>query len=413
MTTPADFPQRIDFAQAIAIVDAVAATRRLPAETVATARAHGRVCAEDVVANIPQPPFDNAAMDGFAFRRADLDADGGGRLRLDGERFAGSGDDRALVPGDCRRITTGAPLPPGADTVVMKENTRLDGDHVVIADVGGEGQHVRRAGEDIAPGDRVLAAGDTLTPARIALAASQGLATLQVAPRPTVAVFTTGDELVEAGLPLAHGQIHNSNRDLLVGLLRNEGLDPVAWPTLPDDPAAVESALRHAGEAFDVVITCGGVSAGEKDHVPEVLQRLGTMHFWRVLMRPGMPLLLASGGGRHALGDALFLGLPGNPVSVLATTLTVGRRLFDALQGRAPRPTWRARLAAPWRKRHARREFLRGRLRADDDGVLWVEASPADGSHRMEAAASGDSLVVLPEGVGDHPAGMVVEVVPY
>src|SRR5690606_17262442 len=204
-------------------------------------------------------------------------------------------------------------------------------------------------------GDCVLEAGWELTPARIALAASQGLAELEVARRPTVAVFTTGDELVEPGLPLAPGRIYNSNREQLMGLLRADGLEPVAWPTLPDDPAQVESALRHAGHAFDVVLTCGAVSAGEKDHIPALLQAQGDMHFWKVRMKPGMPVLFAGGGGR---GGALFLCLPGHPVSVLATYLALGRPLLGGLQGRAAtRPRWRARLTRAWRKTNERQEF--------------------------------------------------------
>jgi molybdopterin molybdotransferase len=185
----------------------------------------------------------------------------------------------------------------------------------------------------------------------------------------------------------------------------------VAWPTLPDHPAQVESALRHAGHAFDVVITCGAVSAGEKDCIPALLQAQGRPLFWKVRMRPGMPLLFAEGG---TLGDALFLCLPGNPVSVLATYLTLGRCLLDGLQGRAtPRPRWHARLATPWSKGHERMEFLRGRLNARDDGSLEVEANPADGSHRMRAAADSDVLIVLDEGARDYDAGSVVEVLPY
>src|SRR5690606_22432798 len=187
--------------------------------------------------------------------------------------------------------------------------------------------------------------------------------------------------------------------------------EPVAWPTLPDDPAQVESALRHAGHAFDVVLTCGAVSAGEKDHIPALLQAQGDMHFWKVRMKPGMPVLFAGGGG---LGEALFLCLPGNPVSVLATYLALGRPLLDGLQGRAAtRPRWRARLARAWRKTNERQEFLRGRLQSTDDGTLEVEPNPADGSHRMRAAADSDALIVLEEGLRDYPAGSLVDVLPY
>src|SRR5690606_29543238 len=304
---------------------------------------------------------------------------------------------------------TGAPLPEGTDTVLIKEQAEVvDGRVRALADPG-PGRHVRRRGEDVEEGALLATAGQRLTPARLALLAAQGIEAVEVVRPPTVAVFCTGDELVEPGMPLGPGQIYNSNRELLMGLLRSEGLEPVAWPTLPDDPARIESALRHAGEAFDLVLTCGGVSAGEKDHLPALLQRCGRLHFWKVRMRPGMPALLADGG---TLRPALFLCLPGNPVSVLATFLALARPLLDGLQGRAPRRVVRARLASPWHKRHDRREFLRGRLSSGDDGTLRVEPDPADGSHRMRAAADADALIVLDEGAREYPAGAVVEVLP-
>lgn len=401
------YPTRIGFAEAEAIVLREAAARRLPVQRLALARAHGHVLARDVVAGIALPPFDNSAMDGFALRHADLAAAPAG-LRLSGEQFAGPALDLALDAGGCIRITTGAPLPAGADTVVMRENTVCAGDLVQVLDAPRPGQHVRRAGEDVAPGERVLEAGQVLTPARIALAASLGVADLEVSARPTVAVFATGDELVEPGLPLALGQVYNSNRELLMGLLRAEGLEPVAWPTLPDDPARIASMLGDAAASFDLVLTCGGVSAGEKDHLPDLVRRAGRIAFWKVRMRPGMPLLFG------ALGGGLLLALPGNPVSVLATWLALGRPLVDGLQGRTePRLRLRARLAAPWHKRHARLEFLRGRLQAGDDGVLRVVPNPADGSHRLRGAADSDALIVLPEGERESDAGETVEVLLY
>lgn len=410
----AGFPTRIAFAEACAIIDAVAYRRRLPVERRSLSRVQGQMLGQDLVASLPQPPFDNAAMDGFALRHADLGAENLA-LQLVGEQFAGPADALRVGPGQCVRITTGAPLPEGADTVVMKEDTETDagadGERIRILVAPRPGQHVRRQGEDSRPGECLLQAGVVLTPSRIALAASQGQAELEVVRRPTVAVFTTGDELVEPGLPLARGQIYNSNREQLMGLLRADGLDPVAWPTLPDDPAQVESALRHAGHAFDLVLTCGAVSAGERDHLPALLQAQGEVRFWKVRMKPGMPLLFAEGG---RLGEALFLCLPGNPVSVLATWLALGRRLVDGLQGRAEaRPQWTARLATPWRKTHERLEFLRGRLQGRDDGCLVVAPNPADGSHRMRAAADSDALIVLEEGARDYEAGTVVRVWPY
>jgi molybdopterin molybdotransferase len=401
------FPTGIAFDEALAILRATAAGRAPAPERLALSRCHGRVLGGEVVAAIPLPPFDNSAMDGFALRHADLAGQGAGLL-LAGEQFAGVATGLRVGPGQCVRITTGAPLPGGADTVVVREAARVEGDRVRVPVDVAVGANIRCAGEDVAIGDRVLAPGQVLTPARVSLAAALGQDQLAVAPRPTVAVFTTGDELVPPGMPLAPGQIHDSNRELLLGLLRGDGLEPTAWPVLPDDAARVESMLRDAAASFDLVLTCGAVSAGEKDHIPALLQARGRVRFWKVRMKPGMPVLFGE------LGRAAFLGLPGNPVSVLATWLTLGRALVDGLQGRTePRPRWHARLAAPCGKSHARREFVRGGLASAADGVLEVTPSPATGSHRMRAAADSDALLVLPEGPQALKAGDVVEVLPY
>lgn len=403
-----DWPTRIDFATAVGIVGRVAGDRRLEAERVAVNRAGGRVLAEDVVAPLPLPPFDNSRMDGFAFAHASLLAGRETPLTLVGEQFAGRLLDLRVGAGECVRITTGAPLPAGTDTVAIKEDAREDAGVVTIPAGLSPGADVRRAGEDVQAGARVLADGQVLSPARVSLAAALGVASLAVAQRPTVAVFTTGDELVEPGLPLLPGQIYNSNRDLLMGLLRAEGLEPTAWPTLPDDPERMAAVLADAAAAFDVVITCGGVSAGEKDHLPALLAERGRVHFWKVRMKPGMPVLFGE------MDRALFLCLPGNPVSVLATFLALGRELLDALQRRRdPRPRWKAVLQAPWRKTHERLEFLRGRLEGGADGRLQVAPNVADASHRLRAAADGNALIVLPDGARDYVAGDVVDVIAY
>ena len=395
------------FDAALAIIREVGAAHRLDTETLSVARCHGRVLAADVVAPIALPSFDNSAMDGYAFRHSDNDGTSPRGLRLSGEQFAGVASGQVLGAGECIAITTGAPLPRGADSVAMLEVVERDGDTIRIPRTIAAGANVRRAGEDVAAGDVVLRAGQVATPLRVSLAAALGIDTLRVARRPTVAVFTTGDELVPPGLPLAPGQVHDSNRELVAGLLRAEGLEPTLWPVLPDDPRQVEVALRDAGCAFDVVLTCGGVSAGGKDHVPAVLRAFGTTHFWKVRMKPGMPVLFGS------LDQARLLGLPGNPVSVLATWLTLGRALVDALQGRTePRPRWRARLAAPIAKSHGRLEFQRARLETRDDGALWAVADPATGSHRLRSAADADVLLVVPEDARDLPAGPVLDVLP-
>ncbi|GAB3356560.1 molybdopterin molybdotransferase MoeA [Lysobacter tyrosinilyticus] len=401
-----DFPTGLLFDEAMSLLRETAVRHRLETESLALSRCHGRVLAEDVVASMPLPPFDNSAMDGFAFRQADLQGNETA-LRLVGEQFAGLAQPLSLQPGECARITTGAPMPPGSDTVAIKENCRLEDTTIIVPGTTAFGANVRRAGEDVRAGDLVLQAGQMLTPARVSLAASLGVASLRVSRKPTVAVFSTGDELVEPGMPLAHGQIYDSNRDLLMGLLRADGLEPTAWPRLSDDPKQVEIALRDAGCAFDLIITAGGVSAGEKDHLPGVLAQFGQTHFWKVKMKPGMPLLFGS------LDQSRLLGLPGNPVSVLATYLTFGRALIDALQGRGEsRPVWHAQLVAPLDKVHPRREFIRGHLSSGSNGALHVEANAATGSHRLRAAADSNVLIVVPEGSQRYAAGHVVEVIP-
>lgn len=402
-----EFPTGLLYDDAVAIIRSVGAAHRLDTESLPLSRTHGRILASDIDAPMALPPFDNSAMDGFALRHADL-SDGETTLRLVGEQFAGRAQGLVVGEGECVRITTGAPMPAGADTVVIKENTRNEGERIVVLKAPAFGGNVRRVGEDVAHGDRVLHAGSRLMPARVSLAASLGLASLPVARKPTVAVFSSGDELVEPGLALAPGEIHDSNRELLMGLLRAEGLEPTAWPRLPDDPKQVEIALRDAGCAFDLIVTCGAVSAGEKDHIPAVIERFGQVHFWKVRMKPGMPLLFGS------LDQARVLALPGNPVSVFATFLGFGRPLIDALQGRTePRTVERAQLVAPVDKDHPRREFMRARVFCDERGVLHADPNPAVGSHRLRAVSDSNALIVIPDGPQRLAAGAVVEILRY
>ena len=402
-----DFPTRISFQQASEILVLVAAQNLQPVEQVSLSRALGLVLAQDVTAERNLPSFDNCAMDGFAIHSSSLDPGQQGSLRLVGEQFAGPRGKLAIGPGECMRVTTGAMLPVGADAVVIKEHTRVEGDRVIVpADVA-SGCNIRRAGEDVRTGEQVLRAGEVLTPASLSLLAALGCDRVGVHRRPTVAVFTTGDEIKAPGQLLAPGEIYDSNRVLLQTLLAADGYEPVAWPALPDDPARLRAALVDAASSFDVVITCGGVSAGEKDYLPVLLAAHGEVHFWKVRMKPGMPVLT----GR--IGTAQILCLPGNPVSVLATYLTLGRQLLDAMQGRgAPRAGLRARLCASITRSGERLEFLRGTLSCNAQGILEVSPNPADGSHRLRAAADSNALILVPEGGGEWPQGSVLEVLP-
>jgi molybdopterin molybdotransferase len=400
------FPTGVAFAEALAIVEDVGRRRGPMKEAIAVDDALGRIAAEPVVASMPLPPFDNSAMDGFAFRHADLPLAAAG-LRIVGDQFAGRRLAFAVGRGDCVRVTTGAALPSGSDTVVIREAVCVEDGRAHFEGAIRPGAHVRRAGEDVRAGETVIEPGVVLTPGRLAMLASLGQAGIGVARQPSVAVITTGDELVEPGRALAPGEIHDSNRTLLCALLRAQGLQPATWPTVADDPAALEVALRQAASTSDLVITCGGVSAGEKDFIPDLVRSHGRILFWKVRMKPGMPVLFGS------LGDAHLLALPGNPVSVLATWLTLGCALTDALQGRTePRPRWKARMAARFDKRNARLEFLRGRLWSGPDAMLQVTPDPADGSHRLAAAARADVLIVLPEGERAFEPGDVVDVLP-
>lgn len=249
--------------------------------------------------------------------------------------------------------------------------------------------------------DAMLHAGQVLTPARVSLAATLGFASLQVARKPTVAVFTSGDQLIEPGLPLAPGQVYDSNRELLMGLLRADGLEPTAWPRLPGDPRQVEIALRDAGCAFDLIIACADVSARTHDHVAPVLAQFGQQHFRGVRMQPGTQVLFGS------IDQARLLALPGDPGAVLATYLTLGRALIDGLQGRIEsRPVWHARLTDPIAKAHPRREFRLTRVFSDHGGQLLAGSEPA-------AMAASNALIVLAEGPQRLAAGDAVEVVGY
>ena len=379
--------------------------RRVAIDSVPLDRALRRVLAVDIATPHPIPPFANSAMDGYALRGADLPRDGEKRFRTVGVMLAGAHEALRVGADECVRITTGAPLPDGADTIVIKERVRVDGDAIVVPAGDTTGANVRAAGEDIAAGETVAHAGEILGAAQLGVIASCGLANVRVARRPRVALLVTGDELVPPGTPLGFGQIHDSNRYSLGALLEGLGIvaDPVAH--VRDDVGELRDALRDTAATCDVVISSGGVSAGEADYLPTLLAELGRIDFWKVRMKPGHPVLCGE------IGKAIVFGLPGNPVSSLATFLTLVKPGLLAMQGAAAEARmWRARLAVPVRKKHERTEYLRARLDSGDDGALRATPVERQGSGMMAGVAEADALIVIPEPVHALDEGDAVDV---
>lgn len=406
MTDP-DYPTRIELERALEIVAARAAQHRLPTESVVLADAHTRVLAADIHATHPLPPFANAAMDGFALRGDDLPVHGEGAFRMVGEVFAGAGSAPEVGAGQCARVTTGAPIPPGADTVVIKENVRVEDDRVFVRAGGKAGANVRAAGEDYAKDTLALAAGTRLGAAHVAVLSALGNATVPVRGRVRIAVIATGNELVPAGQPLGFGQIHESNAVMLAALARETGAAVSEVRHVRDDPEALKAALLDAAADSDLIVTSGGVSAGEADHLPRVLQAVGEIHFHKVRLKPGMPTLFGQ------IGACLYFGLPGNPVASAVTFRVMAGFAMRTMLGIAtPAAPSRARLTASLRKRHDRAELARCHLHTDADGVQWATLHAQQGSGMLRGLAETDALALLPEGAREYAAGDVVTLWP-
>lgn len=362
-------------------------------EEALTLDALGRVLAAAQVSGISVPPHDNSAMDGYAVRAADLNPSGDTRLAVT-QRIPAGSVGSPLLPQSAARIFTGAPIPPGADAVVMQEDTTQANDVVTIHRAVPPGNNIRRAGEDIAPGSTVLQAGIRLGPQHLGLAASVGLARLPVYRKLKIATFFTGDEIVMPGQPLAPGQIYNSNRFTLNGLLHSMGFDVVDLGVVPDDLEATAGVLARAATQADVILTSGGVSVGEEDYIKAAVERLGEISMWRISMKPGKPLAF----GR--IENASFIGLPGNPVSVFVTFCIFARPFLLRAQGVmdiAPRGFW-AEAAFDWPRPDRRREYLRARRVAGDAGSTRVEIYPHQGSGVLTSTVWGEGLIDVPAG---------------
>jgi molybdopterin molybdotransferase len=385
------------------------ASPSLSTEQVPVGDADGRVLAQDVVSALHVPPQDNSAMDGYALRSGDV-AQVGTALPVS-QRIAAGANGLPLQTGTVARIFTGAPVPPGADAVVMQEDCAVlppgdatsDTPSVQVNTQPVPGQNIRRAGEDVARGDVVLSHGQRLGPAELGLAASIGLAELAVARRPRVALFSTGDELVMPGTvapqDMPPGAIYNSNRYFLAALLRRMGCVVTDLGIVPDQLDATVQALRDAAQSHDVILTSGGVSVGEEDHIKPAVQTLGTLDLWQIAIKPGKPFAY----GR--IGDAHFLGLPGNPVSSYVTFLVLVRPFLLQLQGLrdVAMKTVAVRSDFTWAKADKRREFLRARRNVDGG----LELFPNQGSGVLTSAVWGDGLVDNPPGRSIAPGDTV------
>ncbi|MGZ0245342.1 MAG: molybdopterin molybdotransferase MoeA [Alphaproteobacteria bacterium] len=375
--------------------------------------AAGRILAEDVTSARAVPPHDNAAVDGYAVRFEDLSADGETRLVLTGRIAAGDISDRPIGASEAIRIFTGAAMPADGDTVLMQEDCREDnqGDnaHVVIPPGIKQGANRRFAGEDIAAGDVILKAGTKLRPQEIGLTASIGLKTLSVYKPVRVALFSTGDEVRDAGEDLPPGCIYDANRYSVAAALERLGCIVDDLGILPDSYNVIRDTLSAAADDHNLIMTSGGVSTGEEDHVRAAIDTLGKMHFWRLAIRPGRPLALGQ------IGNIPFIGLPGNPVAVLVTFMRFARPAILRLGGsRVTEPAmYRVRAGFPLKKKLGRREWLRVRLDRDADGAPVARKFPRDGAGILTSMVESDGLVELPEELTSFEAGTMVDFLPF
>lgn len=376
-------------------------------EHVAVRSALGRILAEDIISPIDVPGHDNSAMDGYAVRHADLEVDADVTLEVIGTSFAGKPYLAAVRPGEAVRIFTGAVIPPDCDTVIPQERARAADGKVTLGSGVRRGQNARYAGEDLKTGQVALPRGQPVRPAELGLMASLGIGEVAVYRRLRVAFFSTGDELVGIGGTLGPGQIFDSNRYTLYGMLTDLGCEVIDMGVIRDTPEAVEAAFVQAAEAADVVMTSGGVSVGDADHVKQMLDRLGEVLFWKIAMKPGRPLAFGK------IGSAHFFGLPGNPVAVMVTFYQFVREALLKLSGRdpiPPLPSFKVPCTSSLKKAPGRTEFQRGVLTQDESGNWSVYVTGDQGSGILRSMSEANCFIILPEAQGNVASGALVDV---
>jgi molybdopterin molybdotransferase len=377
-------------------------------ETVPLAAAAGRILARDVIATMNLPPHANSAVDGYAVAHADLLPDQETVLPVTGRAAAGHPLGRPVRRGEAIRIFTGAPMPDGADTVMMQEDCALEDERVRLRPGIKKGANRRHAGEDIAEDETALSAGLRLRAPDLGLAAALGYGEVCAFRPLRVALLSTGDEIRDPGMPLPPGAIYDANRVMLAALLTGLGCTVSDFGIRPDREAALADTLAAASADHDLIVTSGGVSTGEEDHVKSAIERLGTLHFWRLAIRPGRPVALGQVGG------VPLIGLPGNPVAVIVTFVVLARPLVLRLAGAAPSPPrlFSVRAGFAYRKKLGRREYLRASLKREGDAVVAVKY-PSDGAGILSSIVRSDGLVILEEAVSELAVGSMVDFLPF
>jgi molybdopterin molybdotransferase len=367
----------------------------------------GRILAGDIFSSVNVPNYDNSAMDGYAFNAEDININSPTKLIVIGTILAGKAFDKKVERGQCVRIMTGGMMPNGADTVIMQEKTKVDDDYIIFSEIPKPKMNVRYAGEDLQMGHCVLTSGHMIRAADLGLLASLGISEISVYRKLKVAFFSTGDELASLGENLKIGQVYDSNRYSLYGMLSDLDVEIIDMGAIPDNPELLERTLLSAAEQASVVITSGGVSVGEADYMKLLLAKHGQVMFWKIAMKPGRPLAYGK------IGHAHYFGLPGNPVAVMVTFYQFVREALLILMGQgspAPLPIFNVVCTENIKKQTGRTEFQRGVLFPDIDGTWKVKPTGAQGSAILSSMSLANCFIVLDETVGNLEAGSMVAV---
>ena len=369
----------------------------------------GHTLAENVISDINVPPHRNSAMDGYAINSTDLENTGDISLKVIGTSFAGAPFDGKVSATECVRIMTGAMMPEGSDTVIMQEDTERNDDVISINNQHKAGQNVRHPGEDIQQGSVVLSAGKQISPADLGLLSSIGIAEVKTYCKPKVAFFSTGDELKSLGETLGPGDIYDSNRYTLHGMLKKMDVEIIDLGVIADNKALIQKTLEEAAQSADMILTSGGASVGEADYISEILAEIGQVDFWKVAMKPGKPLAFGH------INKTPYFGLPGNPVSVMATCYLFVQPAIQALkaQNETTQLSLRAKCLKPLKKAPGRTDFQRGILKQAENGELTVDTTGMQGSHILTSMSMANCFIVIPQQSGNVEAGETVEVLPF